>query len=353
MSIIQTIVLALAAGAVAAVEATASQAVKDGYTTLKTYLQRKYQAVDVAQLEKQPASPRRRALLAEELGETPAATDRELLTQAQQLLELIATDAPAAAQVIGIDLADIRGASLQLSDVVAQGMGAVTGVKVKGATIAGAIEISGVRAGQTPPAPKPATSPSLKILFLAASPEDQVLLHTAAEARAIDLALRQAEQRNIELIHHGAVQVDDLQPLLFRHQPHLVHFSGHGSSDHAILLQTADGQSAAVTGTALRDLFQLGQARLRCVVLNACYTEEQASAIAEVVDCVVGMSDAISDDAAQLFATAFYGALGAGQAVKTAFAAGCNRIDLSNLAEQHKPVLKAWRADPATIHFVT
>lgn len=352
MSIIQTIVLALAAGAVAALEATASQAVKDGYTALKSYLQRKYQAVDVAQLEKQPASPKRRALLEEELGETTAAADRELLVQAQQLLELIATAAPTAAQVIGIDLADLRGASLKVSDVVAQGMGAVTGVKVKGATIEGAIEISGVRAGQTPPAPKPATSPSIKILFLAASPEDQVLLHTDAEARAIDLALRQTEQRNLELIYHGAVQVDDLQPLLFRHRPHLVHFSGHGSSDHAILLQTADGQSAAVTGTALRDLFQLGQTRLRCVVLNACYTEEQASAIAEVVDCVVGMSDAISDDAAQRFATAFYGALGAGQSIKTAFAAGCNRIDLSNLAEQHKPVLKAERVDPATIHFV-
>ena len=132
-----------------------------------------------------------------------------------------------------------------------------------------------------------------------------------------------------------------------------MHFSGHGSSNHTILLQTADGQSAAVTGTALRDLFQLGQARLRCVVLNACYTEEQAAAIAEVVDCVVGMSDAISDDAAQRFATAFYGALGAGQSVKTAFAAGCNRIDLSNLAAQHKPVLKAARVDPATIYFVT
>lgn len=353
MSIIQTIVLALATGAVAAAEATAGQAVKDAYAALRSDLQGKYQAVDVAQLEKQPASPTRRALLAEELGETTAATDHELLAQAQQLLKLIASQAPAAAQVIGIDLADIQGTSLKLSDVLAQGAESVTGVKVKGATIEGAIEISGVRAGQTPLAPTPATLPSIKILFLAASPDDQVLLHTAEEARAIDLALRQAGQRHIELIQHGAVQVDDLQPLLFRHQPHVIHFSGHGSTEQAILLQTAAGQSMAVTGMALRDLFQLGQVQLRCVVLNACYTEEQAAAIAEVVDCVVGMSDAISDDAAQRFAAAFYGALGAGQSIKTAFAAGCNRIDLSNLAEQHKPVLKALHADPATIHFVT
>ena len=353
MSIIQTIVLALATGAAAAVEATASQAIKDAYGALKSYLQGKYQAVDVAQLEKQPASPKRRALLEEELGETLAATDGELLAQAQRLLALVTTQAPATAQIIGVDLADLRGAALRLHDITAQGPAAVTGVKIKGATIEGAIEISGVRVGQTPSLPKPTTSPSIKILFLAASPQDQVLLQTAKEARAIDLALRQAEQRNLTLIHHDAVQVNDLQPLLFRHQPHLVHFSGHGSTDQAILLQTANGQSAAVTGTALRDLFQLGQGRLRCVVLNACYTEEQASAIAEVVDCVVGMSDAISDDAAQLFATAFYGALGAGQSVKTAFAAGCNQIDLNNLAEQDKPVLKALRVDPATVYFVT
>ena len=352
MSILQTIVLAVATGAAAALEATASQAVKDAYTALKAYLQRNYQAADVAQLEKQPASLKRRAVLEEELGETTAATDCELVAQAQRLLELIASDAPAAAQVIGIDLADLQGASLSLRDVVAQGMGAVTGVKVKGATIAGAIEISGVRAGQTPPAPKSTLSPTIKILFLAASPYDNVPLRTAEEARAIDLALRQAEHRNFEIVHHGAVQVDDLQPLLFRYQPQIVHFSGHGAPDQVLLFQTADGRSTAVTGTALRDLFQLSQGRLRCVLLNACYTEEQATAIAEVVDCVVGMSDAISDDAAQLFAIAFYGALGAGQSVKTAFAAGCNRIDLSNLAEQHKPVLKALRVDPATVYFI-
>lgn len=353
MSIIQTIVLALATGAAAALEATASQAIKEAYGALKGYLQGKYQAVDVAQLEKQPASSKRRALLEEELGETSAATDSELLAQAQRLLALVTTQAPATAQVIGVDLADLRGASLRLYDITAQGPTAVTGVKVKGATIEGAIEISGIRAGQTPPAPKPSTSPSIKILFLAAAPEDQVILQTAKEARSIDLALRQAAERNFEIVHHGAVQVDDLQPLLFHHQPHIVHFSGHGATDHAILLQRADGQSAAVRSRALRDLFQLDQARLRCVVLNACYTEEEASAIAEVVDCVVGMTGAISDDAAQLFATAFYGALGAGQSVKTAFAAGCNRIDLSNLAEQDKPVLKAPQVDPATIQFVT
>lgn len=351
MSILQTIVLAVATGAAAALEATASQAVKEAYTALKAYLQRTYQTVDVAQVEKQPTSPKRRALLEEELGETAAATDRDLLMQAQQLLTLIASQTPSAAQVIGVDLADIESASIHLQDVMAQGAGVVTGVKVKGATVAGAIEISGVRATQTPLTTKPATPPPIKILFLAASPNDNMPLRTAEEARTIDLALRQAKQRHFEIIPYGAVQVDDLQPLLFRYQPHIVHFSGHGASDQAILLQTADGQSAAVTGAALRDLFQLGQARLRCVVLNACYTEEQAAAIAEVVDCVVGMSDAISDDAARHFATAFYGALGAGQSVKTAFAAGCNRIVLGNLAEQHKPVLKATRVDPATVYF--
>lgn len=353
MSIVQTIVMALAAGAAAALEASASQAVKDGYTALKSYLQRQYQAVDVAQLEKQPASPRRRALLEEELGETTAATDRALLAQAQQLLELVAAQAPAAAQVIGVDLADLRGAALKLSDVVAQGTGPVTGVKVKGATIEGAIEISGVRATQTPAAANPPARPTIKILFLAASPLDEAPLRTAEEARAIDLALRLAETCTIEIIAHGAVQTEDLQPLLRRHRPQIVHFSGHGSATNAIILQDAKGNRAPVKATALRDLFGLFKEDIRCVVLNACYSDEQAAAIADVIDCVIGMADAISDEAARHFAGAFYGALGAGQSVKMAFAAGCNRLDLSNLEERRKPVLKAARVAPEQMFFAS
>jgi hypothetical protein len=51
-------------------------------------------------------------------------------------------------------------------------------------------------------------------------------------------------------------------------------------------------------------------ASARVVVLNACYSDTQADALLGVVDCVVGMTGAIADDAARSFAAAFYRALG-------------------------------------------
>jgi hypothetical protein len=74
-------------------------------------------------------------------------------------------------------------------------------------------------------------------------------------------------------------------------------------------------------------------------VLNACYSVEQATAIAEVVDCVVGMNDAVGDDAARRFAASFYRALGFGRSVRNAFDQGLLAIELDGLDEATTPKL--------------
>ena len=68
-------------------------------------------------------------------------------------------------------------------------------------------------------------------------------------------------------------------------------------------------------------------------MLNACYTEAQALALAEVIDCVVGIVDVISDEGARQFATAFYRALGYEKSIGDAFALGKNQIELAGLGE--------------------
>lgn len=147
MTIIQTIITALSAGAVVALEATAGQVIKDAYTALKGYLQTNYTGLHLKELETDPNSPAWRAVLQEELTKANAAADTALLAQVQTLLDAVASQ-PSSSAVVGVDLADIRSAALKLTDVIAEGSGAVTGVKIQGATIEGALEISGVRASQ-------------------------------------------------------------------------------------------------------------------------------------------------------------------------------------------------------------
>ena len=179
-----------------------------------------------------------------------------------------------------------------------------------------------------PPSGRP-----IKILFLAANPLDTVFLRTDEEARAIDAALRQAANRNFDIRVHGAVRSDDLQDLLLRHQPDIVHFSGHGTEENELILVDANGKGVAVNGAALRNLFGVLKGNIRCIVLNACYTEAQAQALAEVIDCVVGIEDVISDEGARQFATAFYRALGYEKSIGDAFALGKNQIELAGLGE--------------------
>ena len=96
----------------------------------------------------------------------------------------------------------------------------------------------------------------IKILFLAANPRDTPELQLRAEADAIAAALREAKYSgHFEFITEHAVRVDQLQGLLQKHRPQVVHFSGHGSGDGEILLEDEAGDQHAVTPKALsRDL---------------------------------------------------------------------------------------------------
>lgn len=191
------------------------------------------------------------------------------------------------------------------------------------------------------------------ILFLAANPLDTLRLRLDAEVQSIDRALRQAEFRDLfDLKQHWAVRVTDLSEYLLRHRPDIVHFSGHGSISSEIILEGESGSKHPVSVRALSRLFSVLEDNIRCVVLNACYSERQGQAIAEHVDCVVGTSQTIGDSSAISFAAAFYMALGYGKNVKTAFDLGCVQIDLERLDEQNSPRLFAVRSNPEEIVFV-
>ncbi len=146
------IVTALVLGATSALKSTAEQAVKDAYSGFKSLLLRKYPKVSVTQLEEKPESESRRAVVTEDLKDTPAAQDAEVLQHAKNVLDAVEKHAPEAAAAVGVNLENIRAASLRISEIQATG----AGVLVKSAEVSGDIEIHGVRAGlaEEPKPPK-------------------------------------------------------------------------------------------------------------------------------------------------------------------------------------------------------
>jgi len=205
-----------------------------------------------------------------------------------------------------------------------------------------------------PSIPKSLHSKVIKILLLAANPTDTTRLRTDEEFRDIDLALRLAQFRDrFEIHHHGALRASDLQEYLLRHRPNIVHFSGHGDENSGgIVLENDSGHCQLVSVQSLTTLFAVLKDQIRCVFLNACYSKAQADAIAEHIDCVIGMSNLISERAAINFSIAFYRALGYGKDIKTAFDLGCNQIDLQSLQGNDTPRLIATHIDAERVRFV-
>jgi len=137
------------------------------------------------------------------------------------------------------------------------------------------------------------------------------------------------------------VRPSDLQQALLDEEPTVAHFSGHGDGAAGLILHSDDATAdALVTAAALRSLFRFLKGNVRMVVLNACFSTEQATAIVEEIDFVVGMSDEIDDDAARFFAAAFYRGLAFGKSVQSAFDLGVNELQLNGFVEDETvPVL--------------
>lgn len=211
-----------------------------------------------------------------------------------------------------------------------------------------------------------------KVLFLGANGSDTTQLQLGAEVRDIRRALSlSGVGEAFDLIAELAVRPKDLQSLLLSHSPHVLHFSGHGSRragtpasprseeegpsrefiwdesnplespTGGLLLQNDRGSSISLRPDILVTLLGIlkRDMPLRCVVLNACYTAEQAEAITQHVDCVVGTTREINDDSAIAFTAAFYRAIAHGKSVADAFALGRVEIGTRSLSGEDVPKL--------------
>jgi hypothetical protein len=192
------------------------------------------------------------------------------------------------------------------------------------------------------PSENPQMNSGKTILVLASSPTNEARLRLDKEIREIDEGLRRSQHREKFTLHAKfAVRPDDLRRALLDFNPQIVHFCGHGSGENGLILEDDAGLAQLVPTQALANLFKRFATRgLECVVLNACYSEVQANAIAEHIDYVVGMNSTIGDDAAIKFAIGFYDELGAGWSFEDAYNGGCDAIALQGIPEENTPVFK-------------
>jgi RNA polymerase sigma factor (sigma-70 family) len=125
-----------------------------------------------------------------------------------------------------------------------------------------------------------------------------------------------------------AARPADLLQALIEDMPAVLHFSGHGYGHEGLCFQSDDGGETSVTTDALAQVMRAAGASVTVVVLNACYSEIQAQALVTHIPCVVGMPEAIGDEAAILYAESFYSALASGKSVGNAHQFGLAALAL-------------------------
>lgn len=181
-------------------------------------------------------------------------------------------------------------------------------------------------------------TPNRVILILTANPIETERLRIDEETRLTKERLQEGDVgRSYRVESEWAVRAADLSKFLLKYQPTIVHFSGHGSPTGEIILENDNGEATPVPIHVLANLFDIAGPSTECILLNACYSSDQARALAKHVKCVVGMDKTIGDTSALRFSGGFYRALAFGKDYKAAFRLGCNEIDLAALPDAAVP----------------
>ncbi len=190
--------------------------------------------------------------------------------------------------------------------------------------------------------PRPASlrEPPITVLFAAASPDDTEKLRVEKEMREVREALELSHGRDrFRLEVRPAQRPHDFTRALLQLRPRVVHFSGHGIDQTGeICFEDNAGFTVAASPQGLRGIFAGLGGAVECVLLNACFSQQNAEAIAESVPYVIGNPTAVDDEAAIAFSVGFYQALGAGMGIPEAHGWGCSYMQVAGL-EEPLPVL--------------
>lgn len=179
-----------------------------------------------------------------------------------------------------------------------------------------------------------------KVLFLAINQMGLVYTRLGDEVRGIRQSSRIGSLRDLlELIPESSVRVSDLSDILLEHSPHVVHFSGHAEPSEGMILQNDAQEKAPLGVVELTDTLRILKDNIRLIFLNVCHSKPYAESLVQVFDYAIGMNGTFKDEAAILFAAAFYRALAYGRSIKQAYDIARDKLKMKYPDQSEVPVL--------------
>lgn len=179
----------------------------------------------------------------------------------------------------------------------------------------------------------------LRLLMIAAGPDDQKRLRLDAEHREIKARVRASSGRDaVSIEFAGAARPTDLIDEINRAHPTVLHYSGHGDAT-GVALEADDGSTQDMSGQDLARLISVANDDLRLVVLNSCESAAQAQPLVATVDAAIGMRQSIGDEAARTFAAQLYSSLAEGIPLDRAFEQSKLQMRFAGVSDDDVPAL--------------
>lgn len=132
-----------------------------------------------------------------------------------------------------------------------------------------------------------------------------------------------------------AARAEEIQKWVSRERADIVHLSGHGDKSGYLQLNSATDTAEGLSPENLQLMFRLWNedGKNKCVMLNVCFSSVAARSLAasHAVPVAIGLTAAVGDKAAIIFATHFYSRLADGQSVHKSFESARLQIKMSQM----------------------
>jgi len=150
---------------------------------------------------------------------------------------------------------------------------------------------------------------------------------------------RQQNEMQKSLAERWAVRASDILQAINEENPDVIHFSGHGTDRDELVLQNPDGNPKFVGKDAIVQTITTVSDKVRLVFFNTCFSYEQANSMIAYIDAAIGMTTAIGDAAARIFAAQFYSSVGFGKSLQVAFQQAKAALMLEGITEEDTPAI--------------
>lgn len=180
--------------------------------------------------------------------------------------------------------------------------------------------------------------PVRSILFLTSNPTPGARSKLSEEIQQIGSKVQVADYPNRVILHQRQfLRPEDLAVAIIAINPDIIHFSS--SIEGYLGFEDKSGEIHPIPSYTLEALFERMPHQLQCVVLQNCYSESQARAIAHHVKYVIGLKVGTNERAAIAFATNFYQAIGMGLTIEHAYRIAHTTLILEGFSDDLIPVL--------------